>query len=336
MPARKPTRTKNIKSTVLIGCNGFIGKNLLKYLETSPRHKRIIAIDSVKPPITLKKTKFCKLDLTETLADAHLAEILKNENCDTLIHAAMPISPLKNEALAHEIIAIGSYYVFNACEAAGVRKAILVSPTDVYGAFPDNPNYLTESMPARGNLQSKILADKVDAEKQALKYQKRHPERIVTILRHATILGPTIENFKTRYFKRRVITTMLGFDPLVQFVHESDVIAAAVMLVEEDRAGIFNLAGDGVMPLSRAIEITGAYHVRLTQIGFKAMVQLMWYADLSPAPAAFADFLRYLCVVDNSKIKKAGFVPRYTGKEALMDFIGAQRIKRMELAENAL
>src|SRR3990167_4139201 len=201
MTAGKNTKLKNSKSIVLIGCNGFIRRNVLKYLATNPNYKRVIVIDGNKPAITLKKSKFYKLDLTATLADVTLAEILKAESCDTLIHSANPISPMRDEAKAHEIIAIGTYYIFNACAAANVRKVLMSSTADVYGAFPDNPNYLTESMPTRGNLQSRLLADKVDAEKQALKYQKRHTESVVTILRHATILGPTIDSFKTRYLR---------------------------------------------------------------------------------------------------------------------------------------
>lgn len=339
MASRKPSRKRlapaKAKSVVLIGCNGFIGRHVLKYLETNPAYKRVVVIDCAKPAMTLKKAKFYKLDLTATLADVSLAEILKKEACDTLVHTAIPISPMHDEAKAHEIIAIGTFYVFNACNAAGVRKIVMASTTEVYGAFPDNPNYLTEDMPARGHLQSRLLADKVDAEKQAFKYQRRHPDRVVTVLRHATILGPTIDSFQTRYLRRQAVMTMLGFDPLVQFVHENDVIAAFVKLIEEDRTGVFNLAGDGVLPLSRALEIAGSLNLRLTQIGFKALTQLLWYADISPAPAAFADFLRYLCVVDNAKIKKAGFTPTRTTKEALLDFVGAQRLKKMELQENA-
>jgi UDP-glucose 4-epimerase len=329
---KSDTKSPAGKSVVIIGCNSFLGKNVLKALETDPRYERVIAIDCNKPGVTLKKTKYYKLDLTATMADVTLAEILKQENCDMLIHTANPISPLRNEALAHEIIAIGTFYIFNACASAHVRKIVMASTTDVYGAFPENPNFLTEDMPPRGYLQNKFLADKVDAEKQALKYQKKHPTSVVSILRHATILGPNIENFKTRYFRRKVIMTMLGFDPLMQFVHEDDVLAAFLKLVHEDHTGTFNIGADGVLPLSRVINVAGSVNLPLTQIGFKTLVQLMWYGDISPAPASFADFLRYLCVVDNTKIKRElGLKFKYSTKEALLSFIGAERLRQMEL-----
>ena len=327
-------KAKQPKSIVIVGVQGFKAHNLLKHFEKNPKYKKVIAIDSKKPNITLKKTKYYKLDLTEPSADVSLAEILKKENCDTLIHTALPTTPPKNESKSHEFIAIGTYYIFNACSAAAVRKVVMVSTSDIYGAFPSNPNYLTEKMPTRGHLQSRFLSDKSDAEKQALKYQKKHPDRIVTILIPCTVLGPSINSYKTRYFQRPFVITMLGFDPLLQFVHEDDVIEAMIKFIDEDHAGIYNLAGDGVLPLSRVIELCGKLNVKLTQIGFKSMVQLLWLLDLSPAPSSHVNFLRYLCIADNYKMKKdIGFTPKHTTKEALLSFVGAERLRHINLAK---
>lgn len=333
MPRHKNKNTKQ-KSIVVIGTQDFKGHRILQYLEKSPAHKKVIAIDARKPNLTLKKTKFYKLDLTQTLADATLADILIRENCDTLIHTAMPVTPLHDESLSHEIIAIGTYYIFNACSAANVRKVVMASTTDCYGAFPSNPNYLTENMPLKGHLQSRFLADKIDAEHQALKFQKKHPHSVVTILRTSTILGPTVNSYKTRYLQRPFVITMLGFDPLLQFVHEDDVANALIALVNQDHPGTFNLAGDGVLPLSRVIELCGKFNIRLTQIGFKTLVQTLWLMDLSPAPSSHVNFLRYLCVADNQKIKnQVGFRPQYSTKEALLSFVGAERLRQINLQE---
>lgn len=334
MGDKKDKKKNKDKTYVIIGVRGFKGHALLKRLELDPKYKHVVAIDYKRPNITLKKTKFIKLDLTEALADATLAEILKRENCDTLIHTAFPITPPRSESDAHEVVAIGSYYIFNACSAANVRKVVMATTTDVYGAFPTNPNYLTEDMPPRGNLQSRFLGDKIDAEKQAHKFQRKHPNSIVSILRPCTILGPTLKSYKTNFLSRPIITTMLGFDPLLQFVHEDDVIDALHLLVDEDHRGTFNLAGDGVLPLSRVIEICGKCNLKLTQIGFKTMVQALWLMDLAPAPASHVDFLRYLCIVDNAKIKnELGFYPKHTTKETLLSFVGADRLRNMNLIE---
>ncbi len=335
------TLAKNKKNSsptiVVIGASSFVGSHVLKALENDPKIKSLVAIDCRKPSVELKKARYYKLDLTETLADVSLAEILKKEKCDTLIHCAFPMTPPRNAALAHEIISVGTMYVYNACAEAKVRKVIHSSTTDVYGAFPSNPNFLEEDRhEPKGDLQSKYLADLIDAEKQALRYSRKHPETIVTILRLATILGPTVDNYKARYLRRPIITTILGFDPLIQCLHEDDLAPAFKVTLEKDIPGIFNITGDGVLPLSRVISILGKINLRLPQIGFKTMVQLMWQMDLSPAPSSHVDFMRYLCVADGIKAKKAlAFRPRFSTKEALLSFVGAERLREINLLEAA-
>jgi len=82
------------------------------------------------------------------------------------------------------------------------------------------------------------------------------------------------------------------------------------------------------------IEICGKVNLRLPQIGFKTMVQAMWTLELSPAPASHVNFLRYLCVADNEKIKKqVGFQPKYTTKETLLSFVGAERLRQVNVLE---
>ncbi|MBI2339806.1 MAG: NAD-dependent epimerase/dehydratase family protein [Deltaproteobacteria bacterium] len=334
-PKKKSRSEPNPGAIVVTGTSGFKGSRIIKALEADNRYPSIVAIDARKPPPDTRKTRFYKLDLTETLADVKLAEILKNERCDTLVHCAFPITPPKNPSFAHELISIGTLYVITACAEARVRKVILASTTDVYGAFPTNPNFLQEDVhPPKGDRQSAFLADKIDAEKQGLKFAAKYPDRVVTILRACTILGPTIQSYKTNYLRRPFVTTIMGFDPLVQFIHEDDLIRSFMRTIEKDCPGIYNIVGDGVLPLSRVIKICGKMNLRLPQMGFKTMVQLMWMADISPAPASHVNFLRYLCIADGAKAKKdLGFVPQFSTKEALLSFVGAERLREVRLIE---
>jgi UDP-glucose 4-epimerase len=318
--------SKQGQTVVLTGCDSLIGKRVLSYLSQQKSVRKIIVVDITRPKTTAKKVKYYKFDLTATMADVALADILKEEGCDLFIHTAFPMRPFHNESSFHEIVAIGTYYVFNACEACSVPKVIMSSITDIYGAFPSNPNYMDEKRAVKGNLQNRLLADRIDAEKQALKYQKKHPDRVVTILRHATCLGPKVESFKTQYLKRAVMPTVLGYDPLLQFVHEDDVMSVFYQAIEEDHAGVFNIAGDGVLPLSQVVSLCGAMRLPMPLLSFRMTLQALWMADVALAPASYTDFFRYLCVVDNSKLKREfRFQPKYSSREALVSFIEARR-----------
>jgi UDP-glucose 4-epimerase len=340
MPTKEEKTRRNIplseRVIALFGSSSFKGKTLLQELENDPRFKSIIVIDRKKPPIETHKTKFYKLDLTETLADVRMAEIFKKERVHTVIHAGIPITPPRNHALSHEIISVGSMYICNACVGGGIKKLILSSTTDVYGAFPNNPNFLTEESHARGGLKNHFLADKIDAERSALKLAKKHPEITVTILRPCHILGPTIRSYKTAYLSRPVLLTILGYDPLVQFVHESDVIRAFVRVIEKDFPGTFNIVGQGVLPLSRVIRILGKIELPLPEFVAKKLVQILWYADMSPASSSYLNFLKYLCIADGEKAKKImGFIPKYSTRETLLSFVGAERLREVDLLDTS-
>lgn len=337
--SRKPRQPKrNVSRTgeviAVTGINGFIGSSVARLLESDKNFSRIIGLDKKKPRFPSKKMKYYRLDLTETLADAKIAEIFQKEKVSVVVHCAFPITPLHDSNKAHELQSIGTMYLLNACAALKIRKFILSSTTDVYGAHPTNPNFLTEKHPARGGAKSRFIRDKIDAENQVLKFGARRPNTVVTILRPCTVLGPHIHNFKTRVAQRPVAFTLMGYDPLMQFVHEDDLLAAFKTVLDDDHPGIFNIVGHGVLPLSKVLQLTGTVAVAVPSSIMYPLTRLMWYFDIFPGPASHLDFLRYLCVADGRKaLKKLGFKAHYSSRAALLSFVGAERLRKVRLLD---
>lgn len=331
MPRKK---SNNAPAIALTGTAGFVGSSLLRELEKDPKYSRIIAIDYRKPPFETVKTKFYRMDLTETLADSKLLEIFEKENVQTVVHAAFPVSPPHDLSWAHELVSVGTMYVMDACAARKIKKLIIASTTEVYGAHATNPNFLSEDHPMRGGFKSRFLRDKIEVEIQAQKFAKKHPETVVTILRPCTTLGPNVRNYKTNFLQSPVIITVMGYDPLFQFVHEEDVIRAFKMAIDRDFPGVFNVVGDGVLPLSKVLKLAGKVTIPVPAPVLYPVVQLLWYGNVVPAPASRLDFLKYLSVADGGKAKKVmNFVPRHSTKETLLSFIGAQRLREVNLLE---
>lgn len=327
-------RAKNEAAIALTGTAGFVGSSLLRQLEKDPKHKRIIAIDHRKPPFETAKTKFYRFDLTETLADSKLLEIFDKENVETVVHAAFPVSPPHDLSWAHELVSVGTMYVLDACAAKKIKKLVIASTTEVYGAYATNPNFLSEEHSLRGGFKSRFLRDKIEVEVQTQKFARKHPETIVTILRPCTILGPHVRNYKTNFLQSPVIVTVMGYDPLVQFVHEEDVIRAFQLAIEKDYPGVFNIVGDGVLPLSKVLQLAGKLTIPVPAPVLYPTVQLLWYGNVVQAPASRLDFLKYLCVADGAKARKTmHFIPQHSTKETLLSFIGAQRLREVNLLE---
>lgn len=323
------------------GTASFLGSTLLKTLEKNRRVGTLLALDLKPPPLRLKKTQWRKIDLTETGVDQKLTDLFKRSRIQTILHAALLNKPIRDLEQSHELQSVGTMHLLTAAAAAKVQKLVLASTTDVYGAFPDNPNFLTEVHPPRGSELSAFLKDKVEVEEQFLKFQKEHAESVVTILRPATILGPTVNNFKTHFLQNSMIPTVMGFDPLIQFVHENDVMRAFLKVIGEDHPGVYNIAARGVLPLSRAIRLSRKVPFPLPSFLLYPSAELLWNLNIGAVPGSHLNFLKYLCVADGRKAwRELKFKPIYSSQEALMSFNGrelkatelARRLKEMENA----
>ena len=196
------------------GAASFLGTNLIGLLEEDEHVDRIVAVDVKAPSTAGPKTRSYEVDFTQPTTEARLAEILAAERADTVVHLAFLASPSHATAWAHELESVGTMHVLVAARHAQVRKFVMWSQTMLYGAHPNNPNFLAERHPLRSSSREPFFADKVEAEKEAQKFAQRSQGSVVTILRTAPILGPTVRNYLTRYLSRRLVPTMMGFDPL--------------------------------------------------------------------------------------------------------------------------
>jgi UDP-glucose 4-epimerase len=169
------------------------------------------------------------------------------------------------------------------------------------------------------------VRDKVDAERQVARFAEKHPETLVTVLRTCSIVGPRVHNYVTRYFSRRVVPTLLGFDPLMQFVHEDDVLSAFLLALSRDCPGAFNVVGAGVLPLSTALKLAGRVALPIPHVVAYPLVHALWAMQAVEAPAAFLDYLRYLWVADGARAREVlGFVPRHTSREAFLSIFAGE------------
>lgn len=313
------------RTVAVTGVRSFIGAEIVKRLEEDRRYEKILAFDLRKPDFPLDKTQFYKVDLTLPTADADMAAILDREQVDTVVHAAFLSHPTHASAWAHELEDIGTMHVLNACAETRIRKLVLSSTTLVYGARPLNPNFLSESHELKGHPRSRFITDKVSAEKQVRRYRQENPDTLVTVLRVAPTLGPTVNNFVTRFFSRPVCPMLMGYDPLMQFIHEQDAIDAFKIAIDGEFPGEFNIVGDGVLPYSTILAMMGKFPVPLPHFLAYPLSNALWMTQVFDSPPNMLDFVRYLCVADGQKARDVlQFQPRYDIKATIHDFLGVE------------
>jgi len=327
--ARRAPRSIEPRPTVAItGIGTFTGANIAeRLLEQSPP-PRVIGLDLRLPRRLEGRIRFHRVDLTEPTADSLMAEILEKERCETVLHACFFTDPYPDREYSHELEVVGSLHVMNAAAAAGVRKLVLTSSAQIYGPHPDNPNFLSEDHSMRPQRDAHSLRDRAEVEGLLRIFAQRHRELVVTSLRPCWIVGPSYESAVTRRFETARVVTLLGYDPLLQFLHELDWLDAVDLALERDAPGAFNLAGDGVLPLSTLLRLAGKSSLPLPHPLLYRAAYLEAIARTGDAPAALFDYLRFLWVVDTRRAREElGFDPVYTTKEAWMSFVVTRKLR---------
>ncbi|MGD2039407.1 MAG: NAD-dependent epimerase/dehydratase family protein [Anaerolineae bacterium] len=322
------------RTTILItGVAGYWGSEVAARLTADGRY-RVLGLDTRRPAGEIPGVDFILADIRNPL----MVELLKAEAVDIVCHLAFRRSTRRSEPVFDSNV-IGTTKLLGACASAGVRKVVLKSSTVVYGARPTNSAFLAEDHALRGSRRYGYIRDWVEIETFCNGYRHRVPELALTILRFANIVGPTASTPMTCFLSSARAPSLMGFDPMLQVIHEEDVVEALLHTLDNDIPGVFNVAAHDPLPLSKMRGIVGkpplaVYHSVAdwgTAILGTIRLQLQDYLPLEPS------YLRYPWVADLTRMRDdLGFVPRYTAVEALREFAARLRLGRYRTGDNQL
>jgi UDP-glucose 4-epimerase len=306
----------------ITGAASFLGARLLRRLAAARGADSVLVLDVASPPSALHGVRHRLVDLTLPAADRRLVEILQQEEVDTVVHAAFFTDPHRDAEYSHELESIGTLHLMAACAAAGVRHVVQRSFTAVYGARGQNPNFLSEEHTPRPDQGFWWIVDKLEAERHALSFAERYPKMTVTVLRLAPLLGPGLYTFYTRLFAKRVVPVVLGYDPLVQFLHPEDALAAFDAALAAKAGGVFNVVPRSSISLLTALHLAEKLTVPVPHPLAYSLADLLWSSGLGEAPGGFVDYVRFLFVADAARARRVlGFEARHGSREALMDYL---------------
>ncbi len=188
---------------------------------------------------------------------------------------------------------------------------MLLSSANVYGPRPDNPQFLTEEAPLLGAGPFSRIRDLVELDMCAQSFFWRLPDVKTVILRPAHILG-TVRNAPSNYLRLSVVPTLLGFDPMLQAVHQDDVVRAILLAAAPAARGIYNIAGPPPVPLSRVLELLERPTVAVPHSVARLGVERLFRWRVTSFPAPELDFIRYVCMIDDSRARRdLGYAPAH-------------------------
>lgn len=300
---------------LVTGITGRLGQMVARGL--LERGHEVIGIDRRAWADAPAGVEMHSVDLRKRAAE----DVFRKSRPQVVVHMATVTHLVEQTEERYRINLGGTRVVFENAREHGVEHAIFVGRHTYYGAAADSPLYHKEEDPPMAVTTFPELADLVAADLYACTALWRIPEVCTTVLRMVYTLGPTGHGTLAAFVRGPWVPTILGFDPLFQFMHESDMSEAICLAVERRIRGVYNVAGPQPVPLSVVIRATGRSSVPLPEIVFQAALGRFGLPKLPPGALAH---IKFPVVVDSGAFRAAtGFQHRIDEAEAMREYRAA-------------
>jgi len=303
---------------LLTGGGGFLGSHVAAALAAREDVERVVSAD-VRPGPRRDGVVDAVLDVTDAGA---IAPLLRGHAVDTVVHLAAIVNPGRDVVREYAVDVTGTSNVLAACVEAGVRRIVVSSSGAAYGYHPDNPEWIDEDQPLRGNDAFPYSRHKRLVEEMLARYRTDHPQLEQVVFRIGTILGPTVRNQITALWDGRRILRIAGSDSPFVFVWVEDVAAAMVRAATGGPAGVFNVAGDGRLTVAEIAARLGKPQLVLPAWVLTAALAAGRVLRLTEHGPEKVPFLRYRPVLSNRRLKEQfGYAPALTSAEAFERYL---------------
>jgi UDP-glucose 4-epimerase len=315
------TATARTPRRILItGAAGYVGRQLGARLA---RDQVVLGTDLRSP--TDLEFELITLDIR----DPSFAALLRTRHITHVVHLASVLESSGDRGRDYDIDVNGTRHVVEGCLAARVRHLTVASSGAAYGYHADNPAWIDEAAPLRAGHRFAYAHHKRLVEEMLERYRASHPALNQLVFRIGTVLGATTENQITALFARERLLAVRGSDSPFVFVWDADLVEAMALGVEQDRTGIFNVAGDGALTVREIAGILGkrtrAYPGWMLE-GALAVGRFVGASRYGPEQV---DFLRYRPVLSNRRLKEEfGYRPRKSSEETFRFFVEHARARK--------
>jgi UDP-glucose 4-epimerase len=239
-------------------------------------------------------------------------DVFRTEMPTAVVHMAFVRHFRLPDRVRHEVNVRGTKQVLDHCVNHGVQKLVVMSSGYVYGAFPENPFYMDEDSPLGASRSYPEIRDLVEVDTLASAFIWKHPHIRTSVLRPVNVLGYYVHSMIGEYLRQRRVPTVMGFDPMMQFIHEEDVSEAIALALEQGLQGVFNVVGPGAVPVSVAIRESGGTALPLPEPVIRPLIDRLFRWGVVPYPAGAIDYVKYPVTLSGKRFVDAtGFRPLF-------------------------
>jgi UDP-glucose 4-epimerase len=281
---------------LITGVAGKVGRVVAEQLLGA--NHRVVGIDRRPWYAAPEGLQMFEADIRKRAAE----DVFRTQRPDAVVHMATVTHLTAQSEDRYRINLGGTKAVFDFCHRYGVRQAVFVGRHTYYGAAPDSPLYHTEDEPPMALETFPELADLVAADLFAGSTLWRFPDINTVVLRICYTLGPTHHGTLASFLRGPRVPTILGFDPLFQFIHERDSARAIVTALDTKLRGVFNVAGPPPMPLSSIIRGTGRQPLPVPE---PLLRRVLGRFGLPKLPRGALSHIKYPIVIDDAAFRHA-------------------------------
>ena len=306
---------------LVTGADGFLGRSVVAALAREGVGT-IVATDVREVPAERRLPGVTYR--VQDVRDPGLAQTLADTAIDSVVHLASIVTPGKGSSREFEysVDVLGSQNVLDACVATGVKQVVVSSSGAAYGYHA-----------LRGNEVLAYSHHKRLVEEMLAQYRTQHPALAQTVLRIGTILGERVDNQITALFEKPRLLAIRGSESPFVFIWDEDVTGAILHALRTQRAGCFNLAGDGALPLREIAQRLGKPVLELPAGLLRTALAVGSALGVSRYGPEQLDFLRYRPVLLNTALKEVlGYVPGKTSAQAFEAFVAARALQGRPIA----
>lgn len=319
---------------VVTGATGNVGSALLRALATEDAVDEVVGLarrrpDGPPPPKVRWETgDVLHHDLEATFAGAA-----------AVVHLAWLIQPSRDRDATRAVNVDGTARVLDAVAAAGVPTVVHASSLAAYGPAEHrgDDGRAGETHPTTGIATSFYSRDKVAAERLLDAFEGEHPDVRAVRLRPGLIFQRSAAQEIRRYFlgpfwpNALVRPGRLPIAPVprsirFQVVHADDVADAyRRAVVDPTMRGAYNVAAEPVITPRRFADVLGGLPLPLPTPVLRLAASATWWGRVQPTPAGWVDLGAQAPLMDTSRLRATGWVPRHDGPAVLHELLAGLR-----------
>ena len=308
---RKPVK----KQTVMItGAAGALAQQVINRLRDT---HNIVAVDFRKLTYHSDDIASYKIDFTKR----GFEDLFKHYEFDSVIHLGRITSSEETRMRRYNANVLGTQKLLDLSHKYGITNVIVLSTYHVYGASPYNPALIEETAPLKAAELTMDLVDSVELENLANIYLWRYPDLNITILRPCNIVGPGVRNTISSLLSSDYAPVLMGFSPIMQFIHIDDMADAVSLAHKECKKGVYNVATNDWIAYQDALEYCGCTAIPLPSIPPVLPKFITGLLSLKMFPSYLLNYFKYPVVINGENFNKTfGFKAKRPLKEIFRSY----------------